>query len=156
MDINITLLGEMITFAIFVWFTMKFVWPPMMNAMNDRQKKIADGLAAAEQGQNELEMVRIKVKEQLLEAKTEAAAILEQANQRAGHVIKEAKDKARDEGDRLLQLAQGEIEQEFNAAREKLMTHVSKVAVAGAEKILQREIDRASNDRLVEELAGEI
>lgn len=156
MDINLTLLGEMITFSIFVWFTMKFVWPPMMSAMTDRQKKIADGLAAAEQGQKELEMVRIKVKEQLLEAKTEAAAILEQANHRAGHVIKEAKDKAREEGDRMLQLAQGEIEQEFNSAREKLMQHVSKVAVAGAEKILQREIDQASNDRLVEELAGEI
>lgn len=156
MDINITLLGQMITFAIFIWFTMKFVWPPMIRAMNERQKKIADGLAAAEQGKEALEIARLKVKEELLTAKTEAAAILEQANERAGHIIKEAKESAREEGSRLVQLAQGEIEQEYNAAREKLMRQVSRVAVVGAEKILQREVDKASNDRLVEELASEI
>ncbi len=156
MDLNLTLLGEMITFAIFVWFTMKYVWPPLMKAMEDRRKKIADGLAAGEQGQRELEMARIKVKEQLLEAKTEAAMILEQANQRAGHIVEAAKGKAREEGDRLLQLAQGEIEQEYNAAKDQLMQKVSKIAVAGAEKILQREVDKAGNDRLVADLVSDI
>jgi len=156
MDINLTLLGEMITFAVFIWFTMKFVWPPLMNAMNERQQKIADGLAAGEQGQRELELARIKIKEQLLEAKTEAATILEQANQRAGHIVEEAKGKARDEGDRLLQLAKGEIDQEYNTAKEALMQNVSKIVVAGAEKILQREVDQKNNDSLIKELVGEI
>ncbi len=152
MDINLTLLGEMITFAVFIWFTMKYVWPPLMNVMEERRKKIADGLAAAEQGERELEMARVKVKEKLLEAKMEAAAILEQASQRGGHIVEEAKAKARDEGDRLLRLAEGEIEQEYNTAKEKLMRQVSEIAVAGAEKILQREVDKNNNDRLVEEL----
>lgn len=156
MDLNLTLLGEMITFAIFIWFTMKYVWPPLMSIMEERRKKIADGLAAGEQGEKELEMARIKVKEQLLHAKTEAAAILEQANQRAGHIVEEAKAKAREEGDRLLEIAQGEIEQELNTAKEQLMKDVSKIAVAGAERILQREVDKASNDRLVKELVGEL
>ncbi len=156
MDINLTLLGEVITFSVFIWFTMKFVWPPMMNAMNERQKKIADGLAAAEQGQRELELARIKVKEQLLEAKTDAAGILEQANQRAGSIVEDAKGRARDEGDRLLQLAKGEIDQEYNTAKELLMKKVSKIVVAGAEKILQREVDQNNNDHLIKELVEEI
>ncbi|MCB1827975.1 MAG: F0F1 ATP synthase subunit B [Coxiellaceae bacterium] len=155
MDLNLTLLGEMITFAVFIWFTMKYVWPPLMNIMEERRKKIADGLAAGEQGEKELEMARIKVKEQLLQAKKDAAAMLEQANQRASHIIEEAKAKAREEGERLLEIAQGEIEQEFNAAKERLMKDVSKIAVAGAERILQREVDKTSNDRLVQELVGE-
>lgn len=155
MDLNLTLLGEMITFAVFIWFTMKYVWPPLMNIMEDRRKKIADGLAAAEQGERELEMARIKVKEQLLQAKTEAAAILEQANQRAIHIVEESKGKAREEGDRLLEIAKSEIEQEYNTAKEHLMREVSKIAVAGAERILQREVDKTSNDRLVQELAKE-
>lgn len=156
MDINLTLLGEMITFAVFIWFTMKFVWPPLMNAMTERQQKIADGLAAGEQGQRELELARIRIKEQLLEAKTEAATILEQANQRAGHIVEEAKGKAREEGDRLLQLAKGEIDQEYNTAKEELMQKVSKIVVAGAEKILQREVDQKNNEHLIKELVGEI
>ena len=156
MDLNLTLLGQMITFAIFIWFTMKYVWPPLMNIMEERRKKIADGLAAGEQGERELEKARIKVKEQLLQAKTEAATILERANQRAAHIIEEAKAKAREEGERLLEIAQSEIEQEYNTAKEQLMKTVSKIAVAGAERILEREVDKASNDRLIKELAGEV
>lgn len=152
MDLNLTLLGEMITFSIFIWFTMKYVWPPLMNIMEERRKKIADGLAAAEQGERELEQARIKVKEQLLQAKTEAATLLEQANQRASHIVEEAKTKAREEGERLLEIAQGEIEQQYNAAKAELMQEVSKIAVAGAERILQREVDKASNDRLIKDL----
>lgn len=156
MDLNLTLLGQMITFAVFIWFTMKYVWPPLMKIMEERRKKIADGLAAGEQGERELEMVRIKVKEQLLEAKTEAASILEQANQRAIQVVAEAKEKARIEGERLIDLAKSEIQQEYNTVRQELMREVSAIAVAGAERILEREVDKASNDKLIRELAGEV
>lgn len=156
MDINVTLFGQIITFSVFVWFTMKFVWPPLMRAMEERRKKIADGLAAAEQGKKELELAQIKVKEQLTEAKTEAARIIEQANQRAHHIVEESKQKARIEGDRLIKLAKDEIEQEYNTTKEQLMEHVSDLAVAGAEIILRREVDKKSNDRLVDELVSEI
>ncbi len=156
MDINATLFGQIITFSLFVWFTMKFVWPPVSRIMEDRRKKIADGLAAAEQGKKELELAHIRAKEQLTEAKAEAARIIEQANQRANHIIEDSKQQARVEGDRLLQLAKGEIEQEYNMTKQQLMSHVSDLAVAGAEIILRREIDRGGNDRLVDELVREI
>ena len=156
MNINVTLLGEMITFAVFIWFTMKYVWPPLMNVMEERRKKIADGLAAAEQGRNELELAEVKVKEQLLEAKAQAATIIEQANHRANNIIEESKTKAREEGEHLLQLAKSEIEQEYIAAKEQLMNKVSQVAVAAAERILQREVDKNSNDALIKELVREI
>lgn len=156
MDINLTLIGQMITFALFVGFTMKFVWPPLMRIMEDRRKKIADGLAAAEQGQKELELAHIKAKEQLTETKAEASRIIEQAHHRAHHIIEEAKQQARIEGDRLLHLAKDEIEQEYNMAKEELMRKISELAVAGAEKILQREIDKKNNHNLVDQLVGEI
>ncbi len=156
MDINATLFGQMITFILFIWFTMKFVWPPLMRVMEERRKKIADGLAAAEQGQRDLELAQIKVKEQLTEVKTEAAHIIEQANKRAGHIIEEAKGQARVEGERLLQLTQGEIEQAYHSAKESLMQQVSTLAIAGAEKILQRKVDKKTNDRLVDQLVDEI
>lgn len=156
MDLNLTLLGEMITFSIFIWFTMKYIWPPLMSIMEERRKKIADGLAAGEQGEKELEMARIKVKEQLLQAKTDAAAILDQANQRSNHIVEESKAKAREEGERLLEIAQGEIEQQYNSAKTHLMSEISSIVVAGAERILQKEIDKASNDLLIKELVGEI
>ncbi|MCH9770147.1 MAG: F0F1 ATP synthase subunit B [Gammaproteobacteria bacterium] len=156
MDINITLLGEMITFAVFIWFTMKYIWPPLMKTMEDRRSKIADGLAAAEQGQNELELAQHKSKQILQDAKTQASKIIEQANQRANHIVEESKQQARKEGKRLLELAQGEVEQEYMSAKEKLLQSFSKLAVAGAERILQREVDVASNDVLVKELVDEI
>lgn len=156
MDINITLLGELITFAIFIWFTMKFVWPPMTKMMEERRQKIADGLAAAEQGQNELELAQHKSKEMLLEAKAQAAQIIEQANQRANHIVEEAKGKARQEGQRLIELANGEIEQQYISAKEELLQKISSLAVAGAERILQHEVDKSSNDALVKELVDEI
>lgn len=156
MDINATLFAQIFTFIIFIWFTMKFVWPPVMRIMEERRNKIADGLAAAEQGKKELELARIKSKEELLEAKASAAHIIEQANQRANHIIEEAKGQARVEGERLLQLAKGEVEQEYNTAKETLLRQVSGIAVAGAERILQREVDKNSNNRLVDELVSEI
>lgn len=156
MDINATLFGQMITFAIFIWFTVKFVWPPLMKAMEDRRNKIADGLAAAEQGVKELELARIKSEEAIKDAKTTAAHIIEQANQRSHHIVEEAKTLAREEGERLLQIAKTDVEQEYHSAREKLMQEVSNIAVVGAERILKKEIDKSSNDRIISDLVGSI
>ncbi len=155
MDINATLIGQMITFAVFVWITMKFVWPPLMKLMEDRRQKIADGLAAAEQGHHELELARLKSKEHINEAKAEAAHIIEQANQRAHHIIEESKVQARDEGDRIVRLAEEEIDQQYISAKDQLMSQVAQMAVAGAEKILRREVDKKLNDGLVQDMMGE-
>lgn len=156
MDINATLIIQMLVFVVFIWVTMRFIWPPMMKTLEERRKKIADGLAAAEQGQKDLELAQIKVKEMLTDAKAQAAHIIEQANQRSTHIITEATVRAREEGERLLALAKTEIDQEYNTAKEKLMKKVSSIVLAGAEKILQKEVDKASNDRLVDELVSEI
>jgi F-type H+-transporting ATPase subunit b len=156
MDINITLIGQMITFAVFVWFTMKFVWPPLMKVMEARRNTIAEGLAAAQRGHDELALAQHQSKQQLVEAKAQAASIVEKANQRANSVIEESKSKARVEGDRLLKIAQGEVEQSYNTARETLMQEVSQIAVLGAEKILQREVTPDNSDWLIDELAKEI
>ena len=135
---------------------MKFIWPPLIRVLEVRRKNIADGLAVAEQGYKELELAEIKSKEILTEAKAQAAHIVEQAKQRANHIIEEAKKKAREEGAHVLQLTKSEIEREYNAARAELLEQVSDIAVASAQKILQREIDKANNDRLVHELVSEI
>tara|TARA_B100002051_G_scaffold247266_1_gene256174 strand:+ start:127 stop:501 length:375 start_codon:yes stop_codon:yes gene_type:complete len=124
--------------------------------MRDRQKQISDGLAAAEQGQKELELAEHKSVEILTEAKAQAAGILEQANQRANHIIEDSKGRARDEGERLLALAQDEIAQQYNLAKEQLLSQVSGIAVQAAEKILQREVDKTNNATIVDELVGEI
>src|SRR5687768_4228907 len=112
MNLNLTLLGEMLTFAIFIWFTMRFVWPPLMAALEERREKIAAGLAAADKGHRELEMAQHKIDEMMTEAKGQVAHIIEQANQRANHIIEEAKARARVEGDRLITLAKRDVEQE--------------------------------------------
>ncbi len=156
MDLNLTLLGQMITFAVFIGFTMKYVWPPLMNIMEARRKKIADGLAAGEQGERELKMARIKVKKQLLEARTEVVTVLEEANQRASQIIEQAKRKAREESARLLEVAQADIKQEYNAAKAELMKEVSKTAVTIAERILKHEIDKNMNYQIIKELEGEV
>jgi F-type H+-transporting ATPase subunit b len=152
MDINLTLLGQMITFAIFIWFTMKFVWPPIVKAMKDRQDKIAAGLAAAEQGEQALQVAKQQIAGEMQEVKAEGAKILEQAHQRALHIIEEAKAQAQQEGDRLVQLAQDEIKRQYTQARADLIRQMGSIAAAGAEKILGREVDKASNDRLIDEL----
>jgi F-type H+-transporting ATPase subunit b len=152
MDINATLFGQMIVFALFVVFTMKVVWPPLMRIMEERRNKIADGLAASEQGKKELELAKDKISDELKDVKLRAGHIIEQATQRANQIIEESKAQARVEGERLLVLAQGEIKQEYNSARAALLTQVSELAVAGAEKILQHEVDKASNNRLINDL----
>ncbi len=156
MNLNATLLVQALCFAVFIWVTMKYIWPPVVNILEKRRDEIADGLAAAEQGKKDLELAQHKSKEILNDAKTEAAQIIEQANQRANRILEDAKQHARTEGERLLSLAKEEITQEYNTAKETLLKQVSRIAVAGAEKILQSEVDKASNDRLVNELVSEI
>lgn len=156
MNLNLTLIGQVITFILFVWFTMKYVWPPLMSVMDERRKQVADGLAAAQQGRDELELAKHKSKEAIDEAKVQASAIVEQAHQRANHIIEEAKHDARDEGERLLRLAQSEIQQETAQAKDQLMSAVASIAVAGAEKILKQEIQQADSERLVNDAIGEL
>lgn len=156
MDINATLIGQMITFALFVWFTMKFIWPPLTNVMEERRKKIAAGLSASEEGQRELEQAKVRIAEQMEQVKADAARIIEAANQRGSHIIEEAKQQARIESERIVHLAQNEIQQSYNQVKTELMQQVAQIAVAGAEKILRHEVDKKVNDRLVEELINEM
>ncbi|MCP3664545.1 MAG: F0F1 ATP synthase subunit B [Gammaproteobacteria bacterium] len=156
MNINLTLIGQLISFAIFVWFTMKYVWTPIMGALETRRKEIADGLAAAERGQHEQELAKERVVEVLQEAKSQAAEIVAQAQKRATEIVDEAKDGARTEGDRILTAAQAEIEQETNRAREHLREKVAVLAIAGAEKILRKEINADGHKEIVDNLAQEI
>lgn len=156
MNINLTLLGEMITFFVFVWFTMRFVWPPLMKALNERREKIASGLASAEKASRDLELAQHRVIELLTEAKAQAAQLIEQANHRANNIIEEAKAKARTEGERLLEIAKNDISREYHSAREILLGEISSFAIAGAEKILQQEINKGANDKLIDTLLKEI
>jgi F-type H+-transporting ATPase subunit b len=156
MNINLTLIAQLIAFAVFVWFTMKFVWPPIVKALEERKAKIADGLAAAERGQHEQELAEKKAAERLHEAKQQAAEIIAKAEKRASEIVEEAKGDARTEGDRLVTAARAEIEQETNKAREVLREKVAELAVAGAEKILRKEIDAAKHQDIVAALAKQI
>ncbi|MCG7871547.1 MAG: F0F1 ATP synthase subunit B [Candidatus Thiodiazotropha lotti] len=156
MNINLTLIGQLLSFAVFVWFTMKYVWTPIMGALETRKKEIADGLAAAERGQHEQELAKERAKDVLHEAKAQAAEIVAQAQKRAAEIVDESKDTARVEGDRILTAAQSEIEQEANRAREQLREKVGMLAVAGAEKILKKEISADAHQDIVAALAEEI
>ncbi len=156
MNINLTILGQVISFAIFVWFCMKFVWPALIAAMEERQKKIADGLDAADRAMRDLELAQDKATDQLKEAKLQAAALIEEAKKRSTQIIEESKDKAREEGERLKVAAQADIDQELNRAREELRGQLATLVVAGAEKILERAIDRDANRDLIDELAAQL
>ena len=156
MNINATLIGQTIAFAFFVWFCMKYVWPPLMQGLNDRQKKIADGLIAAEKAGKDLDLAREKATARLREAKAEAQQIIDQANKRANQIVDEAKQQAHDEGARLKAAAEAEIEQEANRARQALRTQVASLAIAGAEKVLGEQLDEAANSRLVDDLAAQL
>lgn len=156
MNINLTLFGQMVTFAIFVWFCMKFVWPVIITAMEERQQKIADGLDAADRALRDLEAAQDKATDQMKEAKQEAAGIVDQANKRANQIVDEAKQQAITEGDRLKIAAEAEIEQEINRAKEELRASVAGLALAGAEKILEASIDDKANRALVDNLASKL
>ncbi|MBC8380351.1 MAG: F0F1 ATP synthase subunit B [SAR92 clade bacterium] len=156
MNINLTLFGQMVTFAIFVWFCMKFVWPVIIGAMEERQQKIADGLDAADRAMRDLEAAKSEATDQMKEAKQEAAGIVDQANKRANQIVDEAKVLAVAEGDRLKVAAEAEIEQEINRAKEELRSRVAGLAIAGAEKILEASIDDKANRALVDKLATQL
>lgn len=156
MNINLTLFGQMVTFAFFVWFCMKFVWPIILQAMEERQQKIADGLDAADRAVRDLDAAQNKVSDQLKEAKQAAAGIIDQANKRANQIVDEAKEQATAEGERLKVAAQAEIEQEVNRAKEGLRQQVSALAVAGASKILAKSVDESVHNELLDQLANEL
>jgi F-type H+-transporting ATPase subunit b len=141
MNINLTLFAQAATFAIFIWFTAKFVWPHLSRAMEARQKQIAEGLAAAERGRQDLEQASVRTADMLREARQQAQEILAQAERRGGQIVEEAKVAASGEGARIIAGAKAEIEQEVSRAREMLRTEVAALAVAGAEQILGREVD---------------
>tara|TARA_B100000446_G_scaffold82830_1_gene78241 strand:- start:2495 stop:2965 length:471 start_codon:yes stop_codon:yes gene_type:complete len=155
-NINLTLIGQTISFALFVLFCMKFVWPALISIMEEREKKIADGLEAADRADKDLELAQKKATQQLREAKEEAAGIIEQANKRANQIVEEAKDQAVVEGDRLKAAAEAQIEQEVNRAKEDLRGKVAALALAGAEKVLGASIDENANSELVNQLAAEL
>jgi len=156
MDINATLIGQFITFAILVWFTMKYVWPPITKAMHDREKKIAAGLEAAERSKRELEIAEHKALSIVREAKQQATHIIEQANFHSAQLIEEAKHQAKNESQRIVELAQGEIAREVTQAKAELKTQLAKLAIAGAEKLIQRNLDPSAHHDLLDELAAEI
>ena len=156
MNINATLLGQAITFAILIWFTMKFVWPPLMAAMAERAKTIADGLAAAERGKHDLELAEKRATEILRIGKEKASEIIAASEKRASEIIDEAKNQARNEGERILVAAKADIDQEVFRAKEQLRTQVSAVALAAAGKILGREIDSKAHNELLDKLVAEI
>ncbi|MFC3550384.1 F0F1 ATP synthase subunit B [Lysobacter cavernae] len=156
MNINMTFLGQMITFALLIWFTMKFIWPPLNKAIEERQHKIAEGLAAAEQSQKNLAQAQQSVDAELRAARTKANEIIEQAHQRANQIVDQAKSDAIVEATRQKALADAEIAASANRAREDLRKQVSTLAVSGAEKLLKREIDANAHKALLDELAAEI
>ncbi len=156
MNINLTLIGQSITFLFFVWFCHAFVWKAIRGAMEEREKQIADGLDAADRAGRDLELAQEKAGKQLREAKAEAASIIDAANKRANQIVEEAKDAAREEGDRLKAAAQAEVEQEMNRAKEALRSQVAALALAGAEKILEASIDESAHKDMVDKLAASL
>lgn len=156
MNINVTLFLQMISFAVFVWFCMKFVWPPIVGALEERKNKIAEGLAAAERGHQDQQLGQQRAKELMIEAKNQAGDIVAQAQKRAAEIVEEAKVGARAEGERLITAAKAEIDQETNRAREALRGKVADLAIAAAAKILDKEIDASAHKALVESFARQI
>ncbi len=156
MNINLTLFAQAITFAAFIWFTVKFVWPYMLRAIETRQKTIADGLAAAEQGRRSLEVSTRQADEEIRKARERAAELVSQAEKRVSQMIEEAKGAAKDEGNREKAAAKAEIEQLLARAREQLRDRVASLAIAGAEKILRREVDARAHAELLESIKRQL
>ena len=156
MNFNATLIGQTITFIVFVWFCMKYIWPPLMAALEERNARISEGLAAAQRGQQDLEDAQMKVSDSLKDAKQQAQEIINQAQKRANEIVDEAKDSARDEADKIKVAASADIDQQVTAAREQLRKEVSVIALAGAEKILKREVDAKVHAEVLDELVAQI
>ena len=156
MNINATLLGQAVAFFIFVVFCKKYVWPPLMAAIEARQKEIADGLSSADRAKKDLELAKAHATDQLKEAKLQAAEIIDQANKRKAQIIDEAAVGAQAEREKILAQGRAEIEAERHRAKEELRKQVAALAIAGAEKILARQIDQAANSDIVDKLVAEL
>jgi F-type H+-transporting ATPase subunit b len=156
MNINLTLFTQAAAFALFIWFTVRFVWPPLLRAIENRQKQIADGLAAGEQGRKSLEISSREAEQVVQKARERAAEIVSQAEKRGTQMVEEARANARVEGDREVAAAKAEIEQEITRAREQLRDQVAQLAVAGAEKILRREVDAKAHAQLLDSIKAQL
>ena len=156
MNINLTLIGQSITFAVFVWFCMKFVWPPIMQALEERKQKIADGLAAAERGVKEQELAQAKAVETLQEAKEQARTIITQAERRHAEIVEQAKDDAKEEAARIVAAAHAEVEQEASRVREELRGKVVDLALVASSKILEREVSVEDHNAMLEKLSASL
>lgn len=156
MDINATLLGQAITFAILVWFTMKFVWPPLSNMLEERAKRIADGLAAAEAGKQELLNAEAKVAIELKKVQVRATEIIANSEKRADQIVEEAKDRAKHEADRILNDAKAQIDQEFMRVKEQLRNQVSSLVIKGASQVLRSEINADRHEQILALIKAEL
>ena len=156
MNITATLLAQIVAFALLIWFVNKVLWGPVTKMMADRQKRIADGLAAADKGKHEMALAEERATELLRDAKAQAGDIIAQAEKRGNEIIEESKQTARSEGERIKSAAQSELEQEVNRAREQLRSQVAGIAVAGAQRILKREIDAKAQSDLLKDLVAQI
>lgn len=156
MNINATLIAQAIMFALFVWFCMKYVWPPIVGALETRKRQIADGLAAGDRGRHDLELAAKRATETLHEAKQKAADIIVQAERRAAQLVDEAKGEAKEEGDRMIVAAKAEIQQETHRARETLRGEIAALVVAGAGKVLRREVDAKAHAELLEAISNDL
>jgi F-type H+-transporting ATPase subunit b len=156
MNIHFTLIAQGLTFAILIWFTVKFVWPPLLNAIESRQKEIADGLAAAREGQASLELAEKKTTEVMDGAKEKSSEIVSQAEKRGSQIVEEAKANAKIDADRIIANAKSEIEQEVNKAKEGLRAQVASLAIEGAQKILEKEIDAKTHSAMLTKLSKDL
>jgi F-type H+-transporting ATPase subunit b len=155
-NLNATILGQAIAFVLFVWFCMKYVWPPIMAAIEKRQKEISEGLSSAERAKKELDLAQADATDQLKKAKAEAQVIIEQANKRKSQIVDEAKAEAEQERNKIVTQAKAEIDAERQRAREELRKQVGILAIAGAEKIIERSVDEAANSDIVDKLVAEL
>jgi len=146
----------MITFALLVWFTMKYVWPPLMQALEERKKKIADGLAAADKGKHEMELAEKKAKSVLKDAKDQASEIVNLAQKRANELADERKEAAKQEGERIITAAKSEIDREIQQAKEQLRKEVATLAVSAAEQILKKEVDQDKHREIIDNLGKQL
>jgi len=156
MNINATLIGQSIAFIMFIWFTMKFVWPILLKAMEDREARIADGLAAAEQGQKDFAEAQEKSGIEINKGKEQAVTIISQAQKRGDEIVEEARDLAKKEGERIKESALSEIEQEKEKARQDLRNQVAALAITGAEQILMREVDQAAHNEVLTKISHKL
>jgi len=156
MNINLTLFGQTVTFIVFVWFCLKFIWPHIMKAMDDRKTRIADGLAAGERGRHEQELAEQRAVEVIREAKDQAKEILALAHNRGDEIVDDAKGDGRAEGERMLRAAEAEMEQQMNQAREQLRADVVKLALQGAQQVLGRDVDEKAHAEQLNRLAEQL